>query len=214
MSRLNGDMQLEIFNQSLFESKNLTSPCLYFIENTLSKYEPLLLAMFKLQNDLLLLNLEMLNFYSLIYSTKKTHEVWDTDDSSNSVVQLNISDFNDKDDTNYIYLSITSPLYKKRRRLNKINPDEVRKIKVEEEKERRKQIIQGFTMLKEQFLPTCYKMSNAELLKKVLKNKEEKNLHDKLLQLNSICTKLNSELEYFKKMNENKEEVIELEYFK
>ncbi|CAG8799021.1 9797_t:CDS:2 [Gigaspora margarita] len=189
MSRLNRDMQLEIFNQSLFESKNPTSPCFYYIENTVSKYEPLLLAMFKLQNDLLLLNLEMSNFYSLICSTKEIHEVWDTDNSSNSIVQLNISDFNDKHDTS-------------------------RKIKVEEEKERCKQIIQGFTMLKEQLLPTCYKMSNAELLKKVLKNKEEKNLHNKLLQLNSICTKLNSELEYFKKMNENKEEVIKLKYFK
>ncbi|CAG8778595.1 2924_t:CDS:2, partial [Dentiscutata erythropus] len=130
------------------------------------------------------------------------------------VVQLNILDFNDKDDTS----SITSPLHKKRT-LNKINSGEVRKIKVEEEKERHKQIIQGYTILKEQLPPTCYKMSNTELLKKaasyiVLKNKEEKSLQDKLLQLNSICTKLNSELEYFKKMNENKEKVIELEYFK
>ncbi|CAG8731567.1 43276_t:CDS:2 [Gigaspora margarita] len=131
---------------------------------------------------------------SLICSTKETHEVQDTTYSSNSVVQLNIPDSNDKDDTS----STTSPLYKKRRRLNKISQGEVRKFKVEDEKERRKQIIQRFTLLKEQLPPTSYKMSNAELLKKVLKNKEEKNLQDKWLQLNLICTKLNSELEYFK----------------
>ncbi|CAG8670728.1 39147_t:CDS:2 [Gigaspora margarita] len=120
----------------------------------------------------------MPNMNSLICSTKETHEVQDTTYSSNS---------------------ITSPLHKKRRRLNKISPGEVRKFKAEDEKERCNQIIQGFTMLKEQLPPTFYKMSNAELLKKVLKNKEVKNLNDKWLQLNSICTKLNSELEYFKK---------------
>ncbi|CAG8840866.1 40631_t:CDS:2, partial [Gigaspora margarita] len=94
--------------------------------------------------------------------TKETHEVQDTIYSPNSVVQLNIPDFNDKDDTS----SITSPLHKKRRRLNKISPGEVRKFKVEDEKERCNQIIQGFTMLKEQLPPTSYKMSNTELLKK------------------------------------------------
>ncbi|CAG8857137.1 19386_t:CDS:2, partial [Gigaspora margarita] len=46
------------------------------------------------------------------------------------------------------------------------SPDEVRKIKVKEEQERRKQIFQGYTQLKEQLPATLRKTSNAKLLKK------------------------------------------------
>ncbi|CAG8775625.1 2432_t:CDS:2, partial [Gigaspora margarita] len=48
----------------------------------------------------------------------------------------------------------------------KISLDEVRKIKVKEEQERRKQIIQSYTKLKEQLLANLHKTSNTKLLKK------------------------------------------------
>ncbi|CAG8839572.1 11878_t:CDS:2, partial [Gigaspora margarita] len=48
----------------------------------------------------------------------------------------------------------------------KISPDEVRKIKVKEVQERRKQNFQGYTKLKEQLPATLCKTSNAKLLKK------------------------------------------------
>ncbi|CAG8808518.1 29951_t:CDS:2, partial [Gigaspora margarita] len=101
-----------------------------------------------------------------------------------NVVQLNIPEFDDKGDTN--------------------SPDEVRKIKVKEEQERRKQIIQSYTKLKEQLPVTLHKTSNAKLLKKAAKyiarrTKEVNNLEAKLDQLNTICTDLNIELECIKK---------------
>ncbi|CAG8771148.1 19064_t:CDS:2, partial [Gigaspora rosea] len=72
--------------------------------------------------------------------------------------------------------------------------DEVRKIKVKEEQERCKQIIQGY------ILPaTSHKTSNVKLLKKARRTKEVNNFEAKLDQLNTICSDLNIELECVKK---------------
>ncbi|CAG8845699.1 4187_t:CDS:2, partial [Racocetra persica] len=81
--------------------------------------------------------------------------------------------------------------------------DEVRKNKVKEEQQRRKQIIQGYSELKEQLPATLHKISNAKLLKKAAsymarRTKEVNSLEAKLHQLNTICSDLNIELECVK----------------
>ncbi|CAG8639144.1 11746_t:CDS:2 [Gigaspora margarita] len=74
--------------------------------------------------------------------------------------------------------------------------EEARKIKVVEEQERCKQILEGYIKLKEQLPPTLCKTTAL-----YMERREEKvnNLEAKLDQLNTICINLNIELEHIKK---------------
>ncbi|KAF0480817.1 hypothetical protein F8M41_023665 [Gigaspora margarita] len=54
----------------------------------------------------------------------------------------------------------------RKRSTKKISKEVARQIKVVEEQERCKQILDGYIKLKEQLPPTLHKMSNVELLKK------------------------------------------------